>query len=73
MSDEEVYCRRVSNPDPLRLALARQVVDQLEAFAREGLVVQPSTLIKLASEAGVPVDYVLDERERRVRERRLSD
>ena len=67
MSDEfELAYRRVPE-SPTDELLARQVVDELERWAAEGLVVRFSTAIALAREAGVPLDYVLAERERRKR------
>ena len=65
---EQAYIRRVSNPEPLLEELARQVVDELDKWKAEGLVIRLSTAIALAREVGVPLDYVFDERERRVRE-----
>jgi hypothetical protein len=68
----EDYLRRVKDPNPFLEVLARQVCDQLERWIAEGLVVQPSTIAQAAGEAGVPLDYVRDEQERRVRERMRS-
>lgn len=62
----DVFLRRVKHPDPVRLELARQAVDALEA----GRSVHVFRALRAAAERfGVPVDYLLDERERRVRER----
>lgn len=71
MSDA-VHVRRVKNPDPLLQELARQVCDQIEAWQREVTPtrqVQAWLVIRLSRDAGVPLGYVLDEHERRVRER----
>jgi len=65
--DFERAFRRVPE-SPTNELLARQVVDELEQWRANGLVVQLSTAIALAREYGVPFDYVLAERERRVRE-----
>ena len=60
--------RRVTDPEPMLEELARQVVDELERWKADGLVVRLSTAIALAREFGVPLEYVFAERERRVRE-----
>jgi hypothetical protein len=66
--DFEMAFRRVPH-EPLLEDLARQVVDRLEQWKADGLVVRLSSAIRLAREFGVPLDYVFAERERRVRER----
>ena len=66
--DFERAFRRVQDPEPMLEALARQVVDELERWKADGLAVRLSTAIALAQEYGVPLDYVMAERERRVRE-----
>ena len=73
MSDDGVYVRRVRSPEPMLEALARQVVDEVERWKGDGLTVSMGTVVKLASEAGVPLDYILDERERRVRAARTPE
>lgn len=67
MAEDERAFRRVA-PDPMLEELARQVVDTLERWKADGLVVRLSTAIALGREYGVPLDYVFAERERRVRE-----
>jgi hypothetical protein len=72
VADDEVYCRRVRDPNPMLEQLARQVVDTVETLEREraGRSVSMVAIASTAHELGVPIEYVLDERERRVRERR---
>jgi len=66
MSDDgAVYLRRVKDPNPLCEQLARQVADAIGPQA----VARPRALAAAAALAGVPIAYVLDELERRVRER----
>lgn len=70
MSDDGVYLRRVRDPNPMLQELARQVVDTIDRWELEvGSPVRFAAVAALAADAGVPLDYVLDERERRVRER----
>lgn len=68
----DVYLRRVRDPNPLLEAIARGMLDQLEESQAQGLPVTFDTLCRTAREFGVPLDYVLDERERRVREGQLT-
>lgn len=63
--DGRAYARRVRNPDPLRLELARQAVDAMWQAKNPFTFPIAATF---AREFGVPLDYVLDEVERRVRE-----
>lgn len=66
---DDVYLRRVRDPNPMLEQLARQVCDQYElvVYPARDPVANYRTLAVLAAEAGVPIDYVLDERERRAR------
>lgn len=52
--------------------LARQACDQIERWALHDRV-QPSTIARAAHNVGVPMEYVLAERERRVRARRTPE
>ena len=74
MADDEVYLRRVKDPNPMLEELARQVVDMLERIEQRwpGRV-SPRVLADTAHMVGVPNDYVLDERERRVRAARTAE
>ena len=64
MSDDAVYLRRVRDPNPILVELARQVVD-----LSERLKLPFHSVTAAAGEFGVPLAYVLDEQERRERER----
>lgn len=67
----EVYLRRVPNPDPIALELARQAADSVERKRRDyGLQVSTSSIATAAAALGVSYALVLDELERRIRERR---
>lgn len=65
-----VYLRRVRDPNPILAELARQAVDELEAQVHLKNQSHASfmRLADIAHRFGVPIEYVLDERERRVRE-----
>lgn len=62
---ERAFVRR-SRPDPILEELARQAVDAL--VTRGASNPTPYLLGLVAGEFGVPIAYILDERERRVRE-----
>lgn len=62
---EAAYLRRVKDPNPLLEDLARQAVDALEARAHDRNFL---SVTGVCAEFGVPIAYVLDERERRARE-----
>ena len=64
---DEAFIRRVKDPNPMLQELARQAVDVLEAKHDAGTFL---SVTGVSRELGVPLEYVLDERERRVRERR---
>jgi hypothetical protein len=64
----EVYLRRVRDPQPLQQDLARQAVDAIQRTTRPGTTARFYALAEAADEFGVPLDYVLDELERRCRE-----
>lgn len=69
---EAAYLRRVKDPNPLLEDLARQAVDKLIAQdhrARQAIA-EFISVAEVAREFGVPIAYVLDERERRAREAR---
>lgn len=69
-----VYLRRVKDPNPMLEELARQVCDQIDKWEAEvGSPVRPIVVGVLAADAGVPLEYVLDERERRVRAARTPE
>lgn len=61
MPAPEVYLRRVRNPEPMLVALAAQAVD--DYFASK----TSRSIVLQAQAFGVPLGYVLDELERRVR------
>lgn len=69
MADDRAYLRRVAHPDPLLQQLAEQAVDLLERWAAGGATIQPSHIAAVATDAGVPIAYVLDAREARNRRR----
>jgi hypothetical protein len=66
---ESAFLRRVRQPDPLLQELARQAVDELETqqYLKNESPGSVRRLADLAHRYGVPMAYVLDERERRVR------
>jgi hypothetical protein len=66
---EPAYLRRVRTPDPIYEELARQAVDGLEA----GRTLLVSDTFAACRAFGVPIDYLLDEIERRKREARPTD
>jgi hypothetical protein len=55
------------NPDPRLVALAEQVVDQLDRARHQPGGAPPGLLRELCDAAGVPSDYVVDEINRRFR------
>ena len=72
MTDDGVYLRRVRAPNPMLDELARQILDDID---RHGPVSRDPVrnfryLCQAAEMAGVPLAYVLDERERRARDGR---
>lgn len=77
MSDDGVYLRRVKDPNPLLEALARQALDSYEQqTAMVGGERGLGDVARLADNAlrfGVPLAYLLDERERRVRAGRTPE
>lgn len=58
---ERAYLRRVRHPDPLFQILASEAADAVEKLGASPRL--------MAQQCGVPVDYVLEELERRARER----
>lgn len=70
----DVYLRRVRDPEPLAVELARQAADEVERKHREyGLQPSTSSIVTAAHAVGVSYALVLDELERRIREREGSD
>ena len=69
MSDD-VYMRRVRDPNPMLEQLAGQVLEEYERHVRPSrdARVNFALLSHIAYAYACPIDYVLDERERRVRE-----
>lgn len=65
MSGEGAFLRRVRNPNPMLAELARQALDALDARAEDRSFL---SIAGVAHEFGTPIEYVLDELERRVRE-----
>jgi hypothetical protein len=66
---EIAFIRRVRHPNPVLEELARQAVDELEtqAYLKDDSSGSFVRIADLAHRYGVPFEYVLDERERRVR------
>jgi hypothetical protein len=60
----------VREPNPMLEELARQAVDELAAqqYLKDASPASFARLADVAHRFGVPIEYVLDERERRVRE-----
>jgi hypothetical protein len=69
MATDRCYLRRVRESNPLQEELARQAVDAIERTTAPGTTARFYALAEAADEVGVPIAYVLDELERRVRER----
>ena len=67
MSGDAVYARRVRDPNPLLEQLAREETTRLLALSG-GMRPPVWLLARAAHTVGVPLDYFLDELERRVRE-----
>lgn len=66
---EQTYLRRVRRHNPMLQQLAEQAVDTIQRVTQPGTPARFFALAEAAREYGVPLDYVLDELERRVRER----
>lgn len=62
---ERAYLRRVRDPNPLMQDLASQAIDSLDGVGAS----DHFRLRRAADQFGVPLAYLLDEVERRVRER----
>lgn len=63
MEQDQVYLRRVRDPEPLMLQLAATAVDSFK-----GVRPRPALLAAVSRETGVPLAYLLDEIERRARQ-----